>query len=74
MADDAHSWKIFRKSVEDVENFPHPYERVAIGEAIEKELQGRQLATLKQNSEVENFPQRHTPEGKTRDLVAKATG
>lgn len=51
-----------------------PSERVAIGEAIEEELRGRNLATLKQNAEVENFPQRETPEGKTRDLVAKATG
>ena len=49
-------------------------ERVAIAEAIEEELRGRNLATLKQNAEVENFPQRETPEGKTRDLAASKAG
>lgn len=51
-----------------------PSERVAIGEAIEAQLQGRQLATLKQNSVPENLPERGKPQGDTRDLVAKATG
>ena len=52
-----------------------PSERVAIGAAIEAELQGRQLATLKQNTVPENFPERDAlPHGDTRDLVAKATG
>ena len=52
-----------------------PSERVAIGEAIERELGDRRLATLKQNSkpEVENFPQRDDGE-KTRDIAAKAAG
>lgn len=49
-------------------------ERVEIGKALEGELQGRQLATLKQNTEVENFPQRSAPQGKTRDIAAKAAG
>ena len=53
-------------------DFTHS-ERVAIGEAIERELGDRRLATLKQNvsTEVENFP---PPTGKTRDLAAKAAG
>lgn len=52
-----------------------PSERVEIGRALEGELQGRQLANLKQNAtEVENFPPRETPVGKTRDLAAKAAG
>ena len=49
-------------------------ERVAIGAAIEAELQGRQLANLKQNTDPENIPGRESPKGDTRDLVAKATG
>lgn len=50
-------------------------ERIAIGEAIERELGDRRLATLKQNqkTEVENFPQRDDGE-KTRDIAAKAAG
>lgn len=50
-------------------------ERVAIGAAIEAELHGRHLATLKQNTAPENIPDRGSlPHGDTRDLVAKATG
>ena len=46
-----------------------------IGRALEGELQGRQLANLKQNAtDVENFPPREIPVGKTRDLAAKAAG
>jgi len=47
-----------------------PSERVAIGEAIEKELQGRNHRPEKESPE--NFPE--LPKGDTRDLVAKATG
>lgn len=46
-----------------------PSERVAIGAAIEAELQGR---NHRPEQSVENFPQ--LPQGPTRDLVAKATG
>ena len=45
-------------------------ERVAIGEAIEQELEGR--AGRPAAEKVENFPP--LPEGKTRDLAAKAAG
>ena len=45
-------------------------ERVAIAEAIEKELQGRNHRPEKESPE--NFPE--LPKGDTRDLVAKATG
>ena len=48
-------------------------ERVAIGEAMEKELQGRVGNPQLKAANVENFPPLQ-PEGKTRDLVAKATG
>ena len=50
-----------------------PSERVAIGEAIEVELQGRAGNPQIKGANVENFPPLQ-PEGKTRDLVAKATG
>ena len=48
---------------------------MAIGEAIERELGDRRLATLKQNKDtvVENFPPRDEGE-KTRDIAAKAAG
>ena len=46
-----------------------PSERVAIGAAIEAELQGRNHRPEKS---PENFP--GLPKGETRDLVAKATG
>ena len=46
-------------------------ERVAIGAAIEAELAQRHGTNQHSKEEVENFPH---PEGKTRDLVAKATG
>lgn len=45
-----------------------------IGKALEGELQGRRNATLKQNTDPENFPERSTPKGDTRDLAAKAAG
>ncbi len=48
-----------------------PSERVAIGEAIEREFAQRHGTNQHTKEEVENFP---PPEGKTRDLVAKATG
>ena len=48
--------------------------RVEIGRALEGELQGRQLANLKQNAVPENFPGRSAPKGDTRDLAAKAAG
>lgn len=48
-----------------------PSERVAIGEAMEKELQGRNHRPQKESQE--NFPDL-SPQGQTRDLVAKATG
>lgn len=48
-----------------------PSERVAIGEAIEEELRQRHGKNQHTKEEVENFP---PPDGKTRDLVAKATG
>lgn len=51
-----------------------PSERVAIGAAIEAELRGRVGNPNLQSPIVENFPPLETPEGKTRDLVAKATG
>lgn len=51
-----------------------PSERVEIGRALEGELAGRNLATLKQNTVPENFPGRSTPKGDTRDLAAKAAG
>ena len=50
-----------------------PSERVAIGEAIEKELQGRVGVNQHTNEGKENFPD-PIPQGQTRDLVAKATG
>lgn len=46
-----------------------PSERVAIGAAIEAELQGRNHRPAES---PENFPE--LPQGDTRDLVAKATG
>ena len=46
-------------------------ERVAIGAAIEAELAQRHGTNQHSKEDVENFP---PPEGKTRDLVAKATG
>ena len=49
-------------------------ERVAIGAAIEEELQGRQLANLKQNTDPENIPGRESPKGDTRDLAAAKAG
>src|SRR5690606_5686330 len=51
-------------------------ERTAIGLALERELQGRRLATLKQNAtDPENFPDRGCqPKGDTRDIAAKAAG
>ena len=45
-------------------------ERVAIGAAIEAELAQRHGTNQHSKEDVENFP---PPEGKTRDLVAKAT-
>ena len=46
-----------------------------IWETIEKEkAEKRRLSTLKQNTEVENFPQREEQQGKTRDIVAKQVG
>ena len=51
-----------------------PSERVAIGAAIEAELRGRVGNPNLQSPIVENFPPLETPEGQTRDLVAKATG
>ncbi|MFG3451190.1 ParB/RepB/Spo0J family partition protein [Stutzerimonas stutzeri] len=51
-------------------DFTHS-ERVAIGEAIEQELQGRHGNNQYTEEEVENFP---PPTGKTRDLAAKAAG
>ena len=48
-----------------------PSERVAIGEAIEREFAQRHGINQHTKEEVENFP---PPEGKTRDLVAKAAG
>ena len=50
-----------------------PSERVAIGAAMEAELQGRVGNPQLKAANVENFPPLQ-PEGKTRDLVAKATG
>ena len=47
-------------------------ERVAIGAAMEAELQGRVGNPQLKAANVENFPPLQ-PEGKTRDLVAKAT-
>lgn len=47
-------------------------ERVAIGEAMEKELQGRVGNPNLQSPIQENFPE--LQKGQTRDLVAKATG
>ena len=44
-----------------------------IGAAIEAELRGRGGNPNLQSAIVENFPPLETPEGKTRDLVAKAT-
>lgn len=52
-------------------DFTHS-ERVAIGEAIEAELQGRHGNNQHTKEEVENFPP--PAEGKTRDLAAKAAG
>lgn len=49
-----------------------PSERVAIGEAIEKELQGRVGNPDLKEPIKENFPE--LQKGQTRDLVAKATG
>lgn len=50
-----------------------PSERVAIGEAIERELEGRQGVRHDTRSDVENFP--HLNDGeKTRDIAAKAAG
>jgi hypothetical protein len=46
-------------------------ERVAIGEAIEAELQGRNGIRHDTKPAMENFPQ---VEGATRDLAAKAAG
>ena len=46
-------------------------ERVAIGAAIEAELAQRHGVNQHSKEDPENFP---APKGKTRDLVAKATG
>jgi hypothetical protein len=51
-------------------DFTHS-ERVAIGEAIERELAGRHGVRHDTMTDVENFP---PLEGKTRDLAAKAAG
>lgn len=48
-----------------------PSERVAIGEAIEGELGNRVGINQYSDEGVENFPH---PEGKTRDIAAKASG
>jgi len=46
-----------------------------VWEVIEKgKAEKRKLSTLKQNTEVENFPQREEQQGKTRDIVAKQVG
>jgi len=50
-----------------------PSERVAIGAAIEAELQGRVGNNQHTKEGKENFPD-PKPSGQTRDLVAKATG
>lgn len=50
-----------------------PSERVAIGEAIEKELRQRVGVNQHTKEGQENFPA-PPPQGQTRDLVAKATG
>lgn len=51
-----------------------PSERVAIGEAIERELEGRRGINQHTKKEgVENFPQAD-PGEKTRDIAAKAAG
>lgn len=47
-------------------------QRVAIGEAIEAELQGRVGNPNLKDSIPENFPE--LPKGDTRDLAAKAAG
>ncbi|MEZ5607464.1 MAG: hypothetical protein R3E52_10120 [Burkholderiaceae bacterium] len=59
---------------DDLERIVGTSERVEIGRALEGELQGRNLATLKQNAVPENFPGRSAPKGDTRDLAAKAAG
>ena len=51
-------------------DFTHS-ERVAIGEAIEAELDGRHGKNQHTKEDMENFP---TPVGPTRDLAAKAAG
>jgi len=48
-----------------------PSERVAIGEAIERELEGRHGNNQHSKEEPENFP---APKGDTRDIAAKAAG
>lgn len=48
-----------------------PSERVAIGEAIERELEGRHGKNQHTKEDVENIP---SPEGATRDIAAKAAG
>jgi len=48
-----------------------PSERVAIGEAIERELEGRNGVRHDTKTAMENFPQ---VEGATRDIAAKAAG
>lgn len=47
-------------------------ERVAIGQALEGELEGRHGRNQHEKEEVENFPP--PPTGKARDLAAKAAG
>ncbi|MFC0712068.1 hypothetical protein, partial [Azorhizophilus paspali] len=50
-----------------------PSERVAIGEGIERELGNRLGVNQHTKEDVENFPH-PAPEGKTRDIAAKAAG